>query len=463
MNIFLDLIFLFNWLVIFYFFSLNIIYAVLLISSYFAIRTYNFEYALAKGADLKRDLAKPFSILVPAYNESVVIVESVRSFLALDYPEYEVIVCNDGSKDDTLQKLIDNFSLQKVDFDRVERFESQPIRAVYFSELDSKLVVVDKVNGGKADALNAAANCSRYPYIGGVDSDSQLSSDSMEKIMQQFSAHPQNVAVGGIVRLSNGCTIKNGEISDIKMPKAFLEQIQVVEYLRAFLFGRMGWSAFDVLLIISGAFGIFRQDIMEKVGGWDSRAIGEDMDLVVRLHKHIRKNRLAHHLSFAPDPVCWTQAPGTLKDLSTQRDRWQRGLMQTMVDNRGLMFNPRYGRVGMVGFPYFFLYEMLGCVMEIAAIPLVIVSFILGIVNVHFFILFITVAIIWGLFLTFSSIFLEEVSYSRYKERGDLLKLFKAAFFENFGYRQIHSWWRFKGFVKYVFKVKSGWGTIKRV
>jgi len=452
----------FNWFILFYFVALNFFYFLILIVSAVAVARYNREFVLTRGVRLPLAFVNPFSILVPAYNESSVIIEAVRSFLQLDFEEYEVIVCNDGSRDDTLEVLTQAFKLKKVEGAVKLRYESKPIRAVYFSETHPKLVVIDKENGGKADAQNAGANVARYPYVGAVDSDSLLSHDSMRKLMARFSAAPDTVGVGGIVRISNGCRIEHGNIADVRLPSTLIENIQVVEYLRAFLYGRMGWSHLNILMIISGAFGVFRQDVLARVGGWNSKALGEDIDVVLKIHRLIHEERLPLRLSFAPDPVCWTQAPDTLRGLAIQRDRWQRGLMQTLLKNLRMFFNPRYRQIGLVGFPYFFIFEMLGGPLEFLSYPIIVACFALGIVNLHFFLLFMSVALIWGLCISCMSIALEEVSYRRYNKRGDFLKLFLAGIVENFGYRQLHAWWRTQGFVKYIFRVNTGWGSIQR-
>ena len=402
------------------------------------------------------------TIVVPAYNEQEVIVDAVTSFLQMDFEEYEVIVVNDGSRDETLARLVAAFDLVPVNTQVYMRYSCAAIRQVYFSPLHPKLVVVDKVNGGKADAQNAGANLSRYPFVAGVDADSLLSKDSMKKLMHTFLTMPDTVAVGGIVRLSNGCVLRNGDVAEVHMPKKMLERIQAVEYLRAFLFGRMGWSQLNILLIISGAFAVFRQDVLREVGGWDKDSIGEDMEVVMRMHRLNHEKHRNQRIAFAPDPVCWTQAPDALRDLSTQRDRWQRGLMQTLLKNMNMFCNPAYKQVGMVGFPYFFIFEMLGCVIEFLAYPLLVIFWLLGMINVSFFLLFLTLAILFGLFISFTAIALEESTYRRYTGRGDVLKLFAAAVIENFGYRQLHAWWRFRGFCRYLTNTKAGWGSIRR-
>lgn len=452
----------FNWFVLLYFVVLSCFYAFLMVVSGFAVRSYNREYTLLEGTELSPSLIKPFSVLVPAYNEEDVIAESVRSFLNLQSAEYEIVVGNDGSTDGTLDRLIEAFDLEKARYDIVYKYPCAKMKTVYFSRTEPRLIVVDKENGGKADTLNACGNCARYPYAGAVDADSLLSVESMGKLMQRFSASPATIAVGGIVRVSNGCTVERGVIKKVAMPRRFLEQVQVVEYLRAFLFGRMGWSHLDILLIISGAFGVFRQDFLKRVGGWSRESLGEDMDLVIKLHRLIRRGKLPNRISFAPDPVCWTQVPNDLGSLSRQRDRWQRGLMQTLLGNFGMMFNPRYGKVGFIGMTYFFLFEMLSCLVEVIAYPLFLISWYLGIVNTPFFVLFLVVAIVWGLCLSFAAVFLEEMSYHRYGTWQDLLRMMRAAFLANFGYRQLHSLWRFKGFVKFLVNPRAGWGKISR-
>ncbi len=453
----------FNLFILFYFISLNLFYTALIFIASFAVSRYNNEYLLHRGIRLPLKFIKPFSLLIPAYNEEAVVVESVNSLLSLDFEEYEVIVANDGSTDDTLDRLIKAFKLEEVNIAIQVRYPSKQIRKVYFSRKEPRLIVVDKENGGKADAQNAAANVARYPYVGAVDSDSLLSHDSMRKLMARFAAQPNFVGVGGIVRLSNGCRIENGKILSVKLPGTLIENVQVVEYLRAFLYGRMGWAHLNILMIISGAFGVFRQDVLAKVSGWNPKALGEDIDIVLKMHRYIHEEKKPFALGFAPDPVCWTQAPHSLKGLSVQRDRWQRGLMQTLFYNIRMFFNPKYRQIGLVGYPYFFIYEMMGGLLEFLSYPIIIICFLLGLVNTPFFVLFMSISLVWGLCVTVMSIALEETSYRRYDKTGDFIKLFAAGIIENFGYRQLHSWWRVKGFFKHIFGVKSGWGAIPRV
>ncbi|MBS3755257.1 MAG: glycosyltransferase family 2 protein [Desulfobacterales bacterium] len=461
-SLLIDGVYLFNWFVLVYFFALNLCYLLFLVISRQAMREYNLEHKLAEGSRLPRYFQKPFTILVPAYNEENTIVDSVHSLVQLDYPEYEVVVINDGSSDQTFELLSRAYELVKVDVTLSRHFSSEPVRGIYYSRSYPRLTVVDKENGGKSDAYNAGTNAARYPYVCCVDADSLLSGDSMFKLMRQFVISPFIVGIGGIIRLSNGCTIRDGQVTRIRMPGKMVEKIQVVEYLRAFLFGRLGWSRLNILMIISGAFGVYRQDILRDLGGWSTSSVVEDMELVLRMQKMIYRKRPQDRLAFAPDPICWTQAPDSLKGLSTQRERWQRGLMDTLLRNLGVLFNIRYRRLGLLGYPYFFFFEFLGPLIEVFGYVIVFASYFLGILDISFLLLFLAVALLWGMFVSLCAVALEESTYHRYESAKDLLWMIAAAVLENFGYRQLHSLWRLKGMIKYVLGKRSGWGTIKR-
>ncbi len=448
--------------VFWYFVALNAIYMILLGIAAKAMYEYNEERRIERGVALPPEFMKPFSVIMPAFNEELAIIDSVTALLQLDYPEFEVLVCNDGSTDKTLDLLKEHFTLEKVEVEKMDRYPCGPVKAVYFSRKDPKLVVIDKENRGKPDALNTAACFSRYPYICSVDADSLLARDSMTKLMHGFVAVPGSVAVGGVVRLANGAKLEKGQIRELGMPRNMVERIQIVEYFRAFLFGRVGFSRLNVLLIISGAFGVFRQDILEQIKGWNRKAIGEDMELVVHMQKLVSQTNNRLKIIFAPDPVCWTQAPSTLGLLSIQRDRWQRALTQCLTKNINMFFNLKYRNIGMIGYPYYFIFELLGAVIEFIGYPLVIMSFILGIIDLRFFLLFIAVALVWGLCISVTSLTLAELSYKRYPGRKALWQLLQAALYENFGYRQLHAYWRFKGMIRYIFGKKADWGEVHR-
>jgi len=446
-----------------YFVAINSNYLILLVISYFSVlryqrRTQHEQWRRA----IQSPLTIPVSIITPAYNEELTIDESVKSLLMLEYPDFEVIVVNDGSKDKTLEKLKVVFNLHPIPADIEEKVPCKQIVGVYRSPDNPNLVVVDKVNGGKADALNAGINISRYPLMCAIDADSLIEGGALLRVTKPFLERPEKtVAVGGIVRIANGCTIEAGRIVRVGLSRAWLPLIQTVEYLRAFLFGRSGWSALHSLLIISGAFGVFRKDVVIAVGGYRHETVGEDMELVVRMHRHLREQKREYEMHFLPDPVCWTEVPESLKALGRQRNRWQRGLIDTLRLHRRMMLNPRYGIIGMVAFPYFVFFEMLAPVVELSGYIIIPLSYALGIVNLPFFVLFLTVAILVGVILSTGAVVLEELFYRRYPRTSDLVKLVVAAFLENFGYRQLTLWWRLKGFWDY-FSGKTAWGKMER-
>ena len=451
-----------------YVMAMNLFYSVMLVTASRSMMIHGRRFILTKGAKSPPKFIKPFSILVPVHDEAMTVIESVRSFLAIDYDAYEVIVCNDGSSDETMDILKDTFKLVKIEMDPNTAFECKPIKNVYFSQIEPKLVVVDKENGGKADSQNAAVNVARYRYLCVVDADTLLDPKCLDRLALSFARDPDIVALGGIVRVINGCTVEGGKVTKVGMPGRLVEKMQVMEYLRAFLFGRVALSSMDVSMIISGAFGVFRWDAFLKMGGWNVETIGEDMDAVVRLHRIICEDRLPWKIAFVPDPVSWTQVPVTASSLAIQRERWQRGLMQVMFGNMRMFLNPRYGKIGLIGYPYFFIFEMLSAVVEFLCYPVTIACFLLGIVNFSYVLFFLAVTFIWGLCLSYTSIALQENIHFRYNRKADLWKLFGVGFLENFGYRQIHSFWRLKGLIKYMFIKSSrssgmtGWTSIKR-
>jgi len=446
-----------------YFIAINTTYFILLVISYFSVlryqrRTENEQWRRI----IQSPLTLPVSIIAPAYNEELTIEDSVRSLLMLEYPLYEVIVVNDGSKDKTLEKLRTAFNLYQIPADIEERVPCKKILGVYRSPDNPNLVVVDKINGGKADALNAGINVSRYPLICAIDADSLLEGVSLLRVTKPFLEKPEKmVAVGGIVRVANGCTIEGGRVVRAGLSRAWLPLIQTVEYLRAFLFGRSGWSALNSLLIISGAFSFFRKDVVVAVGGYRQGSLGEDMELVVRIHRYLREQKKEYEILFLPDPICWTEVPESLKTLGRQRNRWQRGLIETLSIHRKMMLNPKYGTVGMFAFPYFVFFEMLSPLVELAGYIVAPISYALGMVDLAFFGLFLTAAILVGVVLSTMSVVLEEISFRRYPGISDIAKLVAASLLENFGYRQLTLLWRLKGTWDYL-NGKTAWGKMER-
>jgi len=458
----LDVIIYYNFIVLFYFLALNFFYVFLLLSATDTLFYYKRNRQLIYNKRETKALAPSIAILAPAYNEEPTIVESVRSLLHVDYPELEVIVINDGSKDKTFEVMKEFYKLFPMARALDARISTKPVKAVYQSAVDSRLIVIDKNNGGKADSLNAGINYSRSRLFCAIDADSLIEKDALNRLMQFYTERETKiVALGGVVRIANDCRIENGEVIEARVPRKFLPAMQVMEYIRAFLCGRAGWNKFNSLLIISGAFGLFERKSVVEAGGYRTDTVGEDMELVVRLHRTMREQKRRYKVLFVPDPVCWTQAPESLKVLGRQRNRWQRGLIETMLHHWKMIGNPRYGFSGIVAMPYFLLFEILGPVMELSGYVVVILSFAFGWINITFLILFLALAILFGVLLSLFSLLLEEFTLKRYENPWDVLKLFLLAIIENFGYRQLHSWWRLKAIFDLLRKKKS-WGEMQR-
>ena len=445
-----------------YFLGLNSFYALLLLLSIPEIWE---QTRLAEDDDFQRlmqsDALPPITMLVPAYNESATIQASVTAMLTLEYRSYEVVVVNDGSKDDTIDQLRHAFDLYEVPRIYPETIITQPLRAVYRSRTRSRLLVLDKENGGKADSLNAAINASRFPLVIAVDADTLIEPDALLRLTRPFLLGRKIAAVGGTVRVANNCTVKDGRVTDARVPQRLIPGVQVVEYLRAFLFGRLGWNRLGGNLVISGAFGLFRKDYIAAIGGYRTTSIVEDLDLVVRLHRYLRAQKIRYEMPFIPDPVAWTEVPESGKILARQRERWHRGLISAMWEYKGMLFNPRYGRVGMLSMPFFAFGEMLAPLVEVFGWVVTVIGLSAGKLNTSFALLFVLVAWGYGMLLSIWAVVLEEVSFRRYRRFGDLLLLLLYASLENFGYRQRTVWWRLKAFVT-VWKRRQVWGEMTR-
>lgn len=440
-----------------YFFLVNLFYFGLIGLSWRRLKT--FIKIIQSDITMVSGYTKPISLLVPAYNEEATIIDNIQSLLDLDYPQYEVLVINDGSKDETLQRVIQHYKLRKIDMDIKLHVPCNEIRGVYSSFERPDLVLVDKVNGGKSDALNAGINVSRYPLFCAVDADSVIEKDALFRLVKPFLKYPETIAVGGIVRIANGCRIENGEVKEAGIPGRLIEKFQIIEYFRAFLTSRVGWQEMNALLIISGAFGLFSKAAVVSVGGYE-KTIGEDMELTVRMHKHYRKEKKPYRIDFVSDAVCWTQAPDNLKGLKGQRVRWHRGLADALMKHREMLFNPRYGSVGMLAMPYFFFVELLGPVIELVGYMILILAFIQGTWSVVMLYIFI-MAYLFGIFFSFSGIFFEEVAYRRYQRVRSVMTLFGTSLLEQVIYRQLTVLWRVSSFFNYR-KGSKSWGLIDR-
>lgn len=457
-----DLIVAAQWFFLAYFVAINLGYIALNLLSLGGIRRYLHSHSLDDLPRAESGFEPPVSLLVPAFNEEATIGSSVRSMLQLNYPEYEVIVINDGSKDGTLEALKREFGLVAFPEAYWRRLEVKPVRAVYRSKTHSNLRVLDKENGGKADALNAGINAARYPLFCGVDADSILERDSLRRVIEPFLEEPLTVAAGGTVRVANGCEVDGGFLTRVGLPRNPLALLQIVEYLRAFLFGRLGWSPLNAVLIISGAFGVFRREAVVAAGGYRHDTVGEDMELVVRLHRHHRVGRIPYRITFVPDPICWTEAPESLGVLKNQRVRWQRGLSESLTLNLPLLFHPRGGAPGWIAFPFMVLFEWLGPLIEVAGYAFMIAGFAFGVVSIEAFVVFMTVAFGFGLLLSTNALLLEEASFHVYPGLRPLPLLAAVAVLENFGYRQLNSLWRLWGLLRWMTGSRASWGEMKR-
>ncbi len=417
---------------------------------------------------LNKDFYLPVSIIVPAYNEENTIVANVKALLTLSYPEYELIIVNDGSDDKTLDLLIDHFNLFKIEKLFEYKIKSEPVRNIYISQKHPNLTVVDKENGGKADALNAGINIAKYPIFCSIDADSILEGEALLRVSRPFIEDETVVASGGIVRVLNGCKVEDGVVTKIKAPKKAIECFQAIEYTRAFLAGRTAWNKLGGLLIISGAFGVFKKEIVEKIGGY-RKTVGEDMDLVVRLHKYCKENcdknsqskqkNKTGKIIFVPDPVCFTQVPSDLISLLNQRNRWHRGLIDSLLFSKTMFLNSKYGSVGMFGFPYFTFIEALGPIVEFLGYLGFILFFMFGILNKEFAVLFFILAILWAMWINIGSVLLDNILYKRYESVKDIIKLCFFGFLEMLGYRQVITIERLIA----TFQVwKKDWGKPKR-
>jgi cellulose synthase/poly-beta-1,6-N-acetylglucosamine synthase-like glycosyltransferase len=451
-----------QWFFVGYFILLNVGYILLNLTALISIREYLGLHSLDELPIAHLGFEPPISLLVPAYNEQTSIVSSIRSLLQLDYPEFEIIIINDGSRDGTLIELIREFALLPFPEAFWQRLPTKAIRGIYRSTQFPNVRVIDKENGGKADALNAGINISRYPLICAVDADSILQRDSLARVVQPFLLDPNCIVSGGTIRIANGCRIERGFITDVDLPKSWLARFQVIEYLRAFLFGRLGWAPLNAVLIISGAFGLFRKDAVIAAGGYRRDTIGEDMELIVRLHRIHRLQGRPYRIAYIPDPICWTEAPETLKVLHSQRVRWQRGLAESMIANRQLLLHPRAGAVGWFAFPFFLFFEFLGPLIELLGYVLTFLGAALGLFSWSEFFAFVFVAVSFGILLSVSALLLEEMSFHLYPRPAQIAWLLLAAIADNLGYRQINSVWRLEGMLRWMFGTRAQWGEMTR-
>lgn len=449
-------------------------YAILLMSSYLILAHLSVrelrEY-LKKNSFvdynvlLTSEFAPGLSLIAPAYNESFTIEENVKSLLSLNYNNYEVIVVNDGSKDNSMEILIKTYDLELTERHIHPQLETKKIKGLYVSKNAAyrKLIVVDKENGGKADALNVGLNIAQNPYVVCIDVDCILDKDSLLKLAKPFlGSHGKRViATGGVVRIANQCVIKNGRLVEVNIPDLMLPRIQVLEYLRAFLLGRMAWGRLDGLLLISGAFGAFDKEIALLAGGYNTKTVGEDMELVVRMRRYMLENKMPYSVCYIPDPLCWTEAPEDFKIFRKQRSRWMRGTIETLSFHKKMFLNPKYKVLGMLSVPYWALFEFLAPAIEFAGILITMVFIVLGLLNWHFFLLLALFVYFFAVMFSVIALYSEERTYHKYPKQTDFFKLLLAAFIEPLYFHPLAVYAALIGYKEKI-KGTKGWGDMTR-
>jgi cellulose synthase/poly-beta-1,6-N-acetylglucosamine synthase-like glycosyltransferase len=451
-SLLLEVLALFSLLVAAYFIVVNGTYTLLMLLSLVSVWLHNRRLNYEGLEQLRESpVTPPVTIIMPAWNEQDIIVDSVRSILQTDYPETQICVVDDGSTDATLERLIAAFKLVPSSLISRPQLPTRPIRAFYRSRENPKLLVISKDNGGKPDALNAGLNMCRTPYFCTLDSDCILERDALLRVMRPVIRCSEQIAVsGGVVRVLNGCTVSNGQVVKVDLPPRALERFQVVEYLRSFLFGRSGWDLLGGTLVVSGAFATFHRETVIEAGGFSTDTVTEDMELVVRLRRWAGRNRRRIRTSFTSDPVCWAQCPASFRMLARQRRRWQLGLCQTLWKNSEMFFNPAFGAIGLFSFPFHVFVEALGAVVESSGYLVVPLAAWFDPSLLRFLLPFLLLSLAYAGFLSFGAVVLEELTHRRYPNARHLALLFSYALLENFGYRQLVLWFRLQGVARFL-------------
>lgn len=455
----------FNYLILFYAVGISSSYLILGLISAFAMANYQKKNSFVDYRSiLSSKFAPSVSLIAPAYNEAMTIVDNVRSLLTLHYNNCEVIIINDGSKDNTMQLLIDAYELEKVDFVLNENIATKPVRGIYKAKNPAyhKLVVVDKENGGKADALNVGINVSTKKLIACIDVDCVLEHDSLLKLVKPFMEGKKKViATGGVIRIANSCEVEDGRLMRVHVPNKFIARVQVLEYFRAFLMGRMAWAQLDGLLLISGAFGMFDKETVIRAGGYNHNTVGEDMELLVRMRRLMYEEKTPCKVAFIPDPLCWTEAPQTWNILKRQRNRWTRGTAETLMLHRKMIFNKNYGILGMLSLPMWVLFEWLAPLIEFFGMLFFTGMAILGYANWLYFFCFLGLVYSFAIMNSMFAILFEEYSYKQYKRLSHMLKLVYTALLEPIIYHPVTVWAAVLGNYDLITGKKS-WGEMTR-
>jgi len=440
-------------------------YLILGIASAIALRKYLRKNSYVNFNSLVLSPISPkVTIIAPAYNESKTIIDNVRTLLSLYYNNYEVVVVNDGSTDDTFEKIKDVYELTRVNYYFDYRIPCERIKGVYKSQNPSynRLTVIDKNNGGKADSLNAGINICKSSLFVSIDADTIIEPDSILKLVKPFLEEKDRkvIGTGGVIRIVNSCDVELGHIRNIHVPARILPRLQVLEYTRAFLLGRMAWSHLDGLMLISGAMGIFDRETAIRAGGYSTRTVGEDMELVLRMRRFMADRGIGYEVTYVPDPLCWTEVPSDLRSLRKQRTRWTRGLVESLWSHRKMFFNGKYGRLGMLGYPYWFFFEWLSPLIAFAGLVYTLFLVITNALNWPFYLLLFIFVYSFAVLLSTWALLFEEITFHKYKKKRDVLKLLFTAFLEPFFY-PFHAWFAVRGNIE-VLRGKKGWGKTER-
>ena len=446
-----------------YYIALHSFYLMLILIGASQLRRHNRGISYGEFERIaKSSLTLPVTVIVPAHNEEVMIINTVLNALKLRYPQHEVIVVNDGSSDQTLQILIEHFGLRRVEKTGKKSLQTKKILGVYESAKFPNLVVVDKENGRRADAINAGVLYSRYPLLCVIDADCVLEEESLLRMARPFLRDAEVVAAGGVVRPSNGLVVEKGSIVDIQLPDGLLALNQEVEYARSFHWARIGLTKLHSMLCISGAFMLIKKEVFVAVGGSWSESITDDIEFTIRLNKYVydRKSPRRQKITYVPDAVCYTEVPDTISQYASQRNRWQRGTFQALFRSIGMMLNPRYGLTGLFGMPFFILFEGLSAVVETAGYILVVVAMVLGIATAGEVILFFILAFVLGTLLSLAAVLLKETTRLRTANRSELWRLLLAVFTDNLFFHQLHLLIRFAGTFDYFVRRRFDLGAV---
>jgi len=468
-EIFVSFLFYYHYIFAFYTIAVNSLYLILVILSWITLGRQHTSWSIAdKHLLFLPGVLPSITILAPAFNEEKNIIQNVYSLLSLEYPDLELIVINDGSRDQTAERLIEHFELELADYTNTGSIQTSPLIGVYRNQKIPNLILIDKQNGGKADSLNAGLNVATGEYVCSIDADSLLEPSALTNLMlRTIISRKKTVAIGGNIIPVNGSKVSSGSVVEIHLPGNRFAKYQTIEYLRSFMAGRLGWTMINSLLIISGAFGAFERRFVQDMGGYmtgkgslKKDTVGEDMELVVRLIRHLCDSGIPHKIDYAYNASCWTEVPEDLNGLVKQRDRWQRGLIEIMIYHKKMLLNRKYGPAGMIGFPYYFIVELMGPFLEFLGYVVLLLTLIFGLLSSHVFLFMFSIVVLYGILISVMALFLAEKQVLYFKGKEFVSGIW-VSFAENFGFRQFMSLIRPFSYIAYLFRNK-GWQKLER-